>query len=76
MSQNVTLDQLILFAYNETELTDTALVADSLYHDPETEEDYESILKIKEVMDSFCCEPDKTTLKKILNYSRKSALEV
>jgi hypothetical protein len=76
MDKTVTLENLIAFAYNETEILDTINIVEAIDCDDEIAEEYEVILATKEVLDGSLMEPSLKALDKIFLYSKgKSRLQ-
>ena len=71
MDKNITLKNLIDFAYNDTEILETVQVIDAIEHDEEISEDYKIILATKELLDNSSIKPSQQILNKIFLYSRK-----
>lgn len=74
MDRNVTLKNLIDFAYNDTEILETILVVDAIEKDEETSEEYKVILATKELLDNSSMEPSQLILNKIFLYSKQKLL--
>jgi hypothetical protein len=74
MDKNVTFQNLINFAYNETELLETVQVVDAIENDEEISEDYKVILATMELLDNSSMEPSQLILNKIFLYSKQKNL--
>ena len=74
MDKNITLKNLIDFAYNDTEILETVQVIDAIKYDEEISEDYKIILATKELLDNSSIEPSQQILNKIFLYSRQKTL--
>ncbi len=74
MDRNLTLQNLIAFAYNETEILETVQVVDAIDNDDDTKEDYQTILAAKALFDSATFEPSQGILNKIVLYSQQKNL--
>jgi hypothetical protein len=74
MDKNITLKNLIDFAYNDTEILETVQVIDAIEYDEEISEDYKIILATKELLDNSSIEPSQQILNKIFLYSRQKTL--
>ena len=73
MNNTTTLNDLILFAYNETELLDTVLVEKAISNDVEVAETYKELLVTIDFIDSQLAKmvnPNSKTIEAILNYSK------
>ena len=73
MNKTTTLNDLILFAYNETELLDTVLVEKAIANDVEVAETYKELLATMDFVDaqlSNMFEPGAKTIDAILKYSK------
>jgi hypothetical protein len=69
MHHNITLDTLLKFAYNETGLTETALVARAIKKDPEMTE-YKALQQVIGCIEKAQLDPERKTVDAILHYSR------
>ncbi len=69
MNQTVTLNDLIRFAYNETEILQTVLVLDALEYDEEAIDCYIGILACKEMFENILTDPSSKVIASILNYA-------
>jgi len=70
MDKTITLENLIAFAYNETEILETVNVVEAIDNREEIAEEYEVILATKEVLDNSSREPSLKALDKIFLYSK------
>lgn len=73
MDKTVTLENLIAFAYNETEILDTVNVVEAIDCDEEIAEEYEVILATKEVLVNGSMEPSLKAIDKIFLYSKEKS---
>lgn len=73
MSETVTLNHLILYLYNETELTDSVLVQHTLDHNEEAAEEYRQLIEARKLIDQTLLAPSKNTVSSILAYSQLTA---
>jgi len=73
MDKIVTLENLIAFAYNETEILDTVNVVEAIDCDEVIAEEYEVILATKEVLDNSSREPSLKALDTIFLYSKEKS---
>jgi hypothetical protein len=70
MHKTFTLDDLILFAYNETGNEKSAEIIKALGEDEEFLEEYESIIDVQHQLDSIKETPSRNVIDNILNYSK------
>ena len=69
MDKNTTLQNLISFAYNETEILETVQIVDAIENDLDISEEYYLILATKNLLDANSVEPPQGILNKIFLYS-------
>ncbi len=66
----ISTQKLILYLFNETEMTDSVVVQHAIdYHYPTTEE-FREMKETLGYLDEISCVPRKSTLDKIMAYSR------
>jgi hypothetical protein len=70
MNKSITLDDLILFAYNETGDKKSGEILNTLDENEELRVEYQSICDIQNELDFFKAEPQQGIINNILNYSR------
>ena len=70
MENFFTKNDLILFAYNETNKTDVDKLSKSIRANPKLMDNYKSILSMKYSVDSVLVSPQKRIVNNIMNYSR------
>jgi len=70
MKKNYTLNDLILFAYNETDSVNKNLISKTIKSNKKLNTQYKSILKVKKALNSINVSPGKNVINNILNYSR------
>jgi hypothetical protein len=70
MNKNLTLDDLILFAYDECGTKKPEQIINAICKNEEFIDEYYSIVKIKQELDSIQEEPSERTINNILNYSK------
>ena len=68
MTKMYSKENLILYAYNETELTDTVLIQQSIDGDPLVESDYKEILASLNLLDNVLLEPDEKVMSRLNNF--------
>lgn len=73
MDETITLDHLVLYLYNETELTESVLVQQAIDQDDEIAENYSLLIKARNLIDSTLQGPSKESVNSILAYSRLTA---
>lgn len=69
MEEVCTLNDLVAYLYNETELTDTVLVQQAIDQDEEVAETYSDLLAAKSLLDKTLMRPSAHSVQNILNYS-------
>ncbi len=74
MNKNFTTDDLILYLYNETQLTETVLIQKDIDTNPETEEEFDSLKKARRLLDSLLERPSNRCFRNIMKYSRTLSL--
>ena len=70
MEKSFTQNDLILFAYNETDKTEDEQLFKSMQENTELKENYKMILLMKYSVDSVFVSPKKRVTNNILNYSK------
>lgn len=70
MKKTFILDDLILFAYNETGNKKTSEIIKALGEDEKLHEEYEAILGVQHQLESIKESPSRNVINNILNYSR------
>jgi len=70
MNKTLTLEDLILFAYDENGTKKPEEIIDAISKNEEFIDEYYSIVKIKQELDSIQEEPSERTINNILNYSK------
>lgn len=76
MSETSTTEQLFLYLFNETGLTDTVLIQHDIDTNPETETEFENIKMAFEYVDKALMAPSSRCLTNILKYSAQTAHKV
>lgn len=74
MNKTITLDNLILLAYNETDKIETEELCSILSSDEEMLEEYIAICSVKNNLDELYAEPSDDIISGLVNYSK--ALEI
>ena len=70
MDENVTLEKLVLYYYNETELTDSVLVQKAIDTNYFVAEEYQDLKETFSYLDRIAVNPSDETINSILNYSK------
>ena len=70
MPESSTLNDLMLYYFNETDMTDAVLIQQSIDNDVETEEEYNAIVVTMDYIDKSMVNPSEKSIQNILNYSR------
>jgi hypothetical protein len=70
MHDNSTLNKLILYYFNETNLPETVLTQLAIDGDVEVEEEFQTIVKTMEFIDQSLVNPSQSSIEKILNFSK------
>lgn len=73
MHQKTTLDELILYYYNETQLTENVLIQKDIDLDEDTAETFEDIKQAASLLDELLEKPSLRCTENILKYSRATA---
>ena len=68
MNQNYTAEDLILYAYNETELRESVRIQHSIDSDPLVEGEYNEIVAAVNSLDKFILEPDEKVMNRLMEY--------
>lgn len=71
MKGKFTLDDLILYLYNETEMTDSVLVQKAIDTDEEVSAYFQDLVSVKELLDSSTLKPSKSTINAIMQHARE-----
>jgi len=66
----ISTKKLILYFFNETEMTDSVVVQHAIDYDYRTNEEYNEMKETLGHLDSMMSEPDRKTVDSILAYSR------
>ncbi len=73
MNQISTLNYLVLYLYNETQLTDTVLIQNAIDTNHEIAETYNDLLAAKALVHETLMAPSQKSIQTILNYSKLTA---
>lgn len=74
MIEIYTTNDLLLYLYNETEMTESVFIQKAIDYDAETEEEFEQLKTAISFLDKLLEAPSDKSICNILNYSKKSAL--
>jgi hypothetical protein len=66
MNKMYSTEDLILYAYNETELTDTVLIQQSIDGDPLVESEFNEIVACINILDKALLEPDQDVINRLM----------
>ena len=69
MNKNSTPINLILYLYNETQLTETVLTQDAIDHDEEVDEEFRQLVFVKHLLDDATIAPRRASVDFIRSYS-------
>ena len=70
MLENYTTQDLILYLYNETGLTDTVLVQHAIDTDVEVEEEFRQLVAVKDLLGHLDAFPQPSVVDSIMAYSK------
>lgn len=70
MPESSTLNDLLLYYFNETDMTDAVLTQQAIDHDAETEEEYHAIVMTMNYIDQSMINPSEKSVQNILSYSK------
>ena len=73
MIKTTTQQDLILYAYNETGLTESDRVQRNIDGDPLVQQDFTEIVSVMSSLDEMKVEPSEDCINKILAFSRSKA---
>ncbi len=73
MGKTSTTNDLILYLYNETPLTETVLIQKDIDTDPATEAEFESLKKAQHLLDCMLERPANSCLRSIMRYSGRTS---
>ena len=68
MNQNYTAEDLLLYAYNETELRDSVRIQHSIDSDPLIESEYREIVESVNSLDKIMLEPDTKAMSRLMEF--------
>ena len=66
MNKMYSKEDLILYAYNETELTESVLIQQSIDGDPLVENEYAEIVASINILDKVLLEPDQEIINRLM----------
>jgi len=70
MNKKITLNDLLLYLYNETKMTDSVLIQKAIDFDWETEEEFEDLKSAVAYFDKLLETPSEKCVQNILMYSK------
>jgi len=71
MNKTITKEDLIFYAYNESDLKDSDRVQRSIDGDPLIQQDFNEIVETMGVLDEGKLNPSDSTILKILNFAKE-----
>ena len=74
MNKKITLNDLLLYLYNETKMTESVLIQQAIDLDFETEEEFEDLKSAVAYFDRLLENPSEKSIQNILIYSKTTAL--
>lgn len=73
MNETVTQDQLILYLYNETQLTESVLVQHAIDTNDEVAEEYGDLIAARNLIDQALMRPSADSVNSIIAYAQLTA---
>ena len=70
MNKNSTTINLILYLYNETQLTESVLTQQAIDYDEEIEEEFRQLVFVKKLLEGATIAPRTDTVDRIKSYSK------
>lgn len=70
MNEHITPEKMLLYLYNETEMSDSVLVQRSLDNDPAIEEEFNMMAKARKMLDRIELHASPDSIATILGYAR------
>jgi hypothetical protein len=70
MFKNYSTNDLILYLYNETDLSDSVFVQHAIDHDEDVKEEFCQLVAVKELLDRLKTYPSHSTVDSIMAYSQ------
>ncbi|MEP7171769.1 MAG: hypothetical protein ABI855_20515 [Bacteroidota bacterium] len=74
MNKICTLNDLLLYLYNETKMTESVLIQKAIDYDAETEGEFEDLKTAVAYLDKLLETPSKKCIENILKYSKVTSL--
>lgn len=74
MNKKFTLNDLLLYLYNETKMTESVLIQKAIDFDAATEEEFEDLKSAVTYLDKLLETPSEKCIKNILKYSKVTSL--
>ena len=72
MNKNATTINLILYLYNETQLTESVLTQQAIDYDEEIGEEFRQLVFVKKLLESATIAPRRDTVDRIKYYSKQT----
>lgn len=73
MNENITLNHLVLYLYNETEITESVMVQKAIDQDEEIAEEFYSMAAARDLIDQSLMHASKSSIESILSYATLTA---
>lgn len=73
MNENITLNHLVLYLYNETEITESVMVQKAIDQDEEIAEEFYSMAAARDLIDHSLMYASKSSIESILSYASLTA---
>lgn len=73
MDETITLDHLVLYLYNETQMTESVLVQQLIDRDEEAAEEYRQLMEARRLIQQDLLAPSKNSIDAVLAYSHMTA---
>lgn len=76
MKISCTLNDLVLYLYNETNITESVLVQHAIDHDEEVAETYSDLIKARKLLNTLQQSPSQESVDNIMAYSASLVKEI
>lgn len=73
MNENITLNDLVLYLYNETEITESVLVQKAIDQNEEIAEEFYSMAAARDLIDHSLMHASTSSIESILSYASLTA---
>lgn len=74
MHEKFTPNDLLLYLYNETKMTESVLIQKAIDYDSETEEEFEELKTAVAYLDKLLEKPSENCINNILKYSKVTSM--